>query len=152
MIDYQINKSAKFLINKHGEMKYEGNILNLSKCDDMKLLLISTDTCLCKIYEFNDFLLLKNKSKYEIKHKFDLYKNNKKYLLTEPIFEINPYSEERLSVAIGMNQIVIVMLLGRKQSLLEINHKEECNCTFIQWEKDLLVCAFENNIIKIKKY
>ena len=117
----------------------------------MKLLLISTDTCLYKIYEFNDFLFLKNKTKYEIKHKFDLYKNNKKYLLTEPIFEINPYSEERLSVAIGMNQIVIVMLLGRKQSFIEINHKEECNCTFIQWEKDLLVCAFENNIIKIIK-
>ena len=152
MIEYENKKLKKFMFMLERVYKYEGTMLNLSIYDDMKLILISTDRCLYKIYTYTDFIL-KNKPKYEIKSKIDLGRNKKKrnFFLTLPIFEINPYSEDRIKMALSINQTVIVVVLAKKQSFIEINHGEQCNCKFIQWENDLLICAFENNIIKIIK-
>ena len=152
MIEYEIKKNKRFQLNIEKEYKLEGKLLNFSICHDISLLLISTDSVFYQIYTYSEFLM-KNKAKYVNKTKIDMSNHNKRknYFPTKPIFEINPYSDDRITMALAIDQTIIVLVFYKKKYLYEINHGEQCNCKFIQWENDLLICAFENKIIKIIK-
>ena len=155
MIEYEIQKSKKFILKKDRDIKLdktEGSILNVSKYPEFSLILISTEATLYKIFSYGDFLLKKG-PKYEYKEKYALSKSSKRKnsFLSELIFEINPYNDDRYTMAIGIREIVIVVVFSKRPSYIHINHKEQCKCNFIQWENELLICAFENKIIKIIK-
>ena len=77
-------------------------------------------------------------------------KSKKSNLLSEIIFEMNPSQKEDVSMAISLGKrIWIIQIL--KGNSIEIEHGENSVCKFIQWIDELLICAFENRVIKIFK-
>ena len=157
------NKYFDFEITKKNDYKIKNKVLNLKVCQDNSFVLISTENSLYEIIPFKEILnnssLKPNpkneKIKYDIEELIKFINRNNKTknkLRAEPIFEINPKNDEGISLAIGIDKTVMLVFISRKrESLFEIEHGEKSNCKFIQWENDLLICAFENKIIKIIK-
>ena len=155
MIEYDIQKNKKFSFDKKKEIrmeKTEGSITNLSIFPEFSLILVSTEATFYKIFSYRDFTNKKG-LKYECKSQFDSAKINKRKnsFLSESIFEINPFNDERIMMAIGIREKIIVIVFSKRPSSVDVNHKEQCKCNFIQWENEFLICAFENKIIKIIK-
>ena len=154
-IDYDIQKNRKFGFDKGTEIrmeKTEGSITNLSIFPEFSLILVSTEATLYKLFEYRDFTSKKG-LKYECKSQFDSGKIDKRKnsFLSESIFEINPFNDERITMAIGIREKIIVIVFSKRPCSFDVNHKEQCKCNFIQWENEFLICAFENKIIKIIK-
>ena len=160
-IEYELkkNKNYNLYTKKTKEVRLNSKILNITICPEISHLLISTKYCFYKIYTYNEFLL-HSKSKYVIMPFIDevikIIKHNsintKQDIIPKIIFEINPNSDERMTIAVGINKTIMLIFLSKKKQIpYEIEHKEDSICKFIQWENDLLICAFENKIIKIIK-
>ena len=159
-IEYEIKKNKKYSLytKKTKDVRFGTKILNIAICPENSHLLISTKFCFYKIYTYNEFLL-HSRNKYEIMPHVDeivsITKHNStksKNLPPKIIFEISPYTDDKISLAIGINKTVIIVFLSKKKQVpYEIEHGEDSVCKFIQWENDLLVLAFENKIIKIIK-
>ena len=159
-IEYEIKKNKKYslYLKKIKDVRFGTKILNIAICPEISHLLISTKFCFYKIYTYNEFLL-HSRSKYEIMPFVDeivtIIKSNctkSKNYQPKIIFEFSPYSDDKISLAIGIDKTVIVVFLSKKKQVpYEIEHFENSICKFIQWENDLLVLAFENKIIKIIK-
>ena len=163
MIEYE-QKNKKFSLNKLKEsipVVNKRKILNSSICQDSSTLIISTEKNSCMIFEFQDILnlpkILNPSKKYDIVEKkvnnfiYPEKKQNKKdYLVSQMIFEIKPTMEEGILMAIGLGKRVNIISISSGKSF-EVKHGEDSVCKFIQWENDLLICAFENRVIKIIK-
>ena len=159
------NKYFDYEITYKNDFKIKDTILNLIVCQRTSSILISTENSLYEIISFKEIIknhILKltpknEKIKYDIEELIKFINRNNKIknkLRTEPIFEINPKNknDEGISLAIGKAKTVFLVFTSKKRELLfEIEHGEQSNCKFIQWENDLLICAFENKIIKIMK-
>ena len=157
------NKYFDYKITHKNDFKIKNKLLNLKVCQRTSSVLISTDNNLYDIISFKEIIknhILKpipknEKIKYDIEELIKFINHNNKTknkLRIEPIFEMNPKIDEGISLAIGIDKTVLLVFISKKrESLFEIEHGEHCNCKFIQWENDLLICAFENKIIKIMK-
>ena len=149
MTTYEIKKNKKFDLFEKEDVKIDGKLINLCSYPEISFILVSTDSYIYKIYSYQDFSS-KKKPKYEIKPDINEILIKRKNSLSGIIFEINPDSEEKLSMAVGYsNKIMIIIFSKKKQSKFISEYKEKCK--FIQWENGLLICAFENKIIKIIK-
>ena len=162
MIDYE-QKNKRFSLKELKEIPTENKkkILNSSICQDSSTLIISTERNSCMIFEFQDILnfpktLTKSKKYGIIGKKVDDFiypekkQNKKDILISQLIFEIKPTMEEGLLMAIGLGKRVNIVQISSGKSF-EVEHDENSVCKFIQWENDLLICAFENRVIKIIK-
>ena len=162
MIDYE-QKNKRFSLKELKEIPTENKkkILNSSICQDSSTLIISTERNSCMIFEFQDILnfpktLTKSKKYGIIGKKVDDFiypekkQNKKDFLISQLIFEIKPTMEEGLLMAIGLGKRVNIVQISSGKSF-EVEHDENSVCKFIQWENDLLICAFENRVIKIIK-
>ena len=162
MIDYE-QKNKRFSLKELKEIPTENKkkILNSSICQDSSTLIISTERNSCMIFEFQDILnfpktLTKSKKYGIIGKKVDDFiypekkQNKKDILISQLIFEIKPTMEEGLLMAIGLGKRVNIVHISSGKSF-EVEHDENSVCKFIQWENDLLICAFENRVIKIIK-
>ena len=162
MIDYE-QKNKRFSLKELKEIPTENKkkILNSSICQDSSTLIISTERNSCMIFEFQDILnfpktLTKSKKYGIIGKKVDDFiypekkQNKKDFLISQLIFEIKPTMEEGLLMAIGLGKRVNIVQISSGKSF-EVKHDENSVCKFIQWENDLLICAFENRVIKIIK-
>ena len=158
MIEYE-QKNKKFSLNlekKSISTEEKSRITNLSICQDTSSLIISTEKNPCMIYDFQEMLIfpktLKTLKKYQnVEKKIkDLIKFEKEDHNNQPIFELKPSMEEGLFMAIGLGKRVNIVQIS-KGKLIEVKHGENSICKFIQWENDLLICAFENRVIKIIK-
>ena len=157
------NKYFDYEITYKNDFKIKNKLLNLKVCQTASSVIISTDNSIYEIISFKEIIknpILKltpknQKIKYDIEELVKFINHNNKTknkLRIEPIFEMNPKIDEGISLAIGIDKIVLLVFISKKrESLFEISHGEYCKCKFIQWENDLLICAFENKIIKIIK-
>ena len=161
MIEYQA-KNKKFLLNLEKESiqtEDKSKIINLSISQNTSSLIISTEKNPCMILDFQEMLMFPKSLKPSKKHQNaekklnNFIKKEKKEsgnFLLKPIFELNPSMEEGLQMAIGLGKSVNILQIS-KGKLIEVKHGENSKCKFIQWENDLLICAFENRVIKIIK-
>ena len=165
MIEYQ-NENKKFslnLVRDNINTESRSKILNLSVCQDTSSIIISTEKISYMIFSFQDILTIpKSLKKAQKFNKLDKKvtefieqekkgnKSKKNNLLSEIIFEMNPSQKEDVSMAISLGKrIWIIQIL--KGSSIEIEHGENSVCKFIRWIDELLICAFENRVIKIFK-
>ena len=149
MTTYEIKKNKKFDLFEKEDVKIDGKLINLCSYPEISFILVSTDSYIYKIYSNQDFSS-KKKPKYVIKPEINEIFIKRRNSLSGIIFEINPDSEEKLTMAVGYsNKIMIIVFSKKKQSKFISEYKEKCK--FIQWENGLLICAFENKIIKIVK-
>lgn len=161
MNDFERRK--KFFINykEKYEINAKSRILNISICPGNSHLIVSTENDLFTIISYADCFIinkLSSKSKYEkVKIEIenflkDIKRKNKakSSLASELIFELNPSSDEGMTMAFCLNNTITKVFL-LKNHFLEIEHGEKSNCKFIQWENDFLICAFENRTINIIK-
>ena len=165
MIEYQ-NENKKFslnLVRDNINTESRSKILNLSVCQDTSSIIISTEKISCMIFSFQERLTipktLKKTKKFnkldkkvtefiEQEKKGNKTKNNN--LLSEIIFEMNPSQKEDVSMAISLGKRIWILQILKGNSI-EIEHGENSVCKFIQWIDELLICAFENRVIKIFK-
>lgn len=161
MIEYESKIKFTIDLKESYEIKGKSRILNIAIFPGNSHLIISTENDLFMIYSFQDLFAIKklsSKSKYEkVKIEIenflkDIKKKNKakNNLTSELIFELNPSSDEGMTMALGLNNTITKVFLLKKH-FLEIEHEEKSNCKFIQWENDFLICAFENKTINIIK-
>ena len=161
MSEYE-QKNKKFSLNfekKSIPIEDKSKITNLSVSQATSSLIISTQKNSCIIYDFQEMLifpkLLKPLKKYQsvekkIKDFIKLEKEDNNGFISQPIFQLKPSMEEGLFMAIGLGKRVKIVQIS-KGKLIEVKHGENSICKFIQWENDLLICAFENRVIKIIK-
>ena len=163
MIDFESKKNFIIELKENTEIKGKSRILNISICQGNSHLIVSSENDLFMIYSFQDLFSTKkmsSKTKYEkVKIEIENFlkdikrknKNkNKNKLASEIIFELNPSTDEGITMAFCLNNTIIKVFL-LKNHFLEIEHEEKSNCKFIQWENDFLICAFENRTINIIK-
>ena len=161
MTEY-IAKNKKFSLNleqKSIPTEDKSKIVSLSVCQNTSSLIISTEKNPCMILYFQEVLIFPKSLQSSKKHQNvekklkNFIKKEKKEMensLFKPIFEINPSMEEGLQMAIGIGKSVNIIQMS-KGKLIEVKHGENSICKFIQWENDLLICAFGNRVIKIIK-
>ena len=162
MIEYE-NKNKKFFLNlnlKEISTESNGRILNFSVCQDKLSILLSTERHSCRQFSFEEILLfpdvlVKKQSQDKLKTLVNNFiqrvtnkSNINKELLISMIFEMNPTKGEEDDLAISLGNNVISVQLSKNKSY-EVNHEENSKCIFIQWENELIICAFENQVIKI---
>ena len=162
MIEYE-NKNKKFFLNlnlKEISTESNGRILNFSVCQDKLSILLSTERHSCRQFSFEEILLfpdvlVKKQSQDKLKTLVNNFiqrvtnkSNINKELLISMIFEMNPTKGEEDDLAISLGNNVISVQLSKNKSY-EVNHEENSKCIFIQWENELIICAFENKVIKI---
>ena len=162
MIEYE-NKNKKFFLNlnlKEVSTESNGRILNFSVCQDKLSILLSTERHSCRQFSFEEILLfpdvlVKKQSQDKLKTLVNNFiqrvtnkSNINKELLISMIFEMNPTKGEEDDLAISLGNNVISVQLSKNKSY-EVNHEENSKCIFIQWENELIICAFENKVIKI---
>ena len=161
MTEY-IAKNKKFSLNleqKSIPTEDKSKIVSLSVCQNTSSLIISTEKNPCMILYFQEVLIFPKSLQSSKKHQ-NVEKKLKNFIkkekkeegnsLFKPIFEINPSMEEGLQMAIGIGKSVNIIQMS-KGKLIEVKHGENSICKFIQWENDLLICAFGNRVIKIIK-
>ena len=163
MIEFESKKNFIIELKENTEIKGKSRILNISICQGNSHLIVSSENDLFMIYSFQDLFSTKkmsSKTKYEkVKIEIENFlkdikrknKNkNKNKLASEIIFELNPSTDEGITMAFCINNIITKVFL-LKNHFLGIEHEEKSNCKFIQWENDFLICAFENRTINIIK-
>ena len=164
MIEYENKKNKKFSFKfreESHEIKSRSKILNIAICPEIKHIVVSTENDSFILNSYDEIISAKkllSKSKYdkatvEMENfiKTIKKKNKTKNIIgSDLIFEMNPSSDEGITMALGINN-TITKLFFFKKLLLEIKHDEKSNCKFIQWENDFLVCVFENKTINIIK-
>ena len=158
------NENKKFSLTFFGEdinTESKGKIMNLSVCQDTSSIIILTDKPSTMMFSFQEILrfprvLKKSKKHDKLDKKIKEFieqentKNKNTNLLSKIIFEMNPSQEEDASMAISLGKRVCTVQILKGNSI-EINHGGNTKCLFIQWEKEFLICAFENRVIKIIK-
>ena len=162
MIEYE-QKNKKFSLNLEKEnifIETKSKIMNLSICQDMSSVIISTEKNSCMIISFQDLLrfpekLKSTKENQKLENKVnDFILQVKRYkqsnLLSQLILEMNPSKEDGLSIAICLGKRINTVQILKNKSI-EVKHGENSKCKFIQWENEFLICAFENRVIKIIK-
>ena len=164
MIEYE-SKNKRFSLNLEKvkiSIGTKSKIMNLSICQDRSSLIISTEKNSCMVFSFQDILffptVLKPPKEYpKLESKINDFINqakkrneNPNQLLPKLILEMNPSKEEELSMAISLQKRVNLVQIVQNKSK-EVNHGENSECKFIQWEDEFLICAFENRVIKVIK-